>query len=123
MVVRCLGTVGRYLISSFVSQNRAKVAMVPSLGPPWGAESAARMINDVERVLLADGKQPDRDYLCGTEFSQADVCATCLFDMLTVQGHSQLIASRPSITCYLSRMRDRDGYKKGVEEWKLRLRK
>lgn len=87
-------------------QNEAKVADFPSHGPPWGEDKADWMLGELEKILLADGKDPARDWLCGPEFrsvykpfraswlfsnmycfSQADICATVMVDRLAMYGY------------------------------------
>ncbi|KAI9016206.1 thioredoxin-like protein [Hyaloraphidium curvatum] len=96
--------------------NKAKVADAVKLGPPWGTDKAELIVSEIEGILLADGKDPRRDFICGPEFTIADACAVTTFDVMVLHGYEGRIwgnGKHQAVVDYLARVRERPSYAVG----------
>ncbi|KAI9011621.1 hypothetical protein DFJ74DRAFT_684091 [Hyaloraphidium curvatum] len=100
--------------------NFEKARKFPSRGPPWGPDRADAMVSEIEKFLLADGKDPAKDWICGPEFSKADICAVVLLDRLASYGYEGVVwgnGKHEPVVQYLRRVRARPSYHEGFTKW------
>jgi glutathione S-transferase len=91
---------------------------------PADMDAVSRMEDDFRRHaewLEADLAEAPGPWICGEQFTLADICVGVIFDRVEILDRGHLWSGLPGVTTWFDSLKQRPSYQQGVHPWAYRM--
>ena len=91
---------------------------------PADMEAVRQAENDFRRHaewLETDLSEVSGPWICGEQFTLADICVGVIFDRVEILDREHLWENLPGVTAWFDRLKERPSYRRGVHPWAYRM--